>query len=239
MRVAIHQPQYWPWPRYIQKALTADVFVYLDTAQFSKNSLQNRNQIKTAQGALWLTLPVSQHLGQSIRDTKLADLHAPQKHLKTLVANYAKTPGFQFWRAELETLLSPTGDNLCDLAIASTEWMLQKLGATSRRLRASEIADLSPGLQASKLVAGICQSLGARAYLTGQGALDYMAPADFTAIRCAVEVQRWRPFTYPQVPASAPFVADLSTLDLLLNCPDAAAELIAQAGGWDLLWKAE
>ena len=238
MRVAIHQPQYWPWPRYLHKALTADVFVYLDTVQFSKNGLQNRNQIKTSQGPLWLTLPVTQHLGQSIRETRLADARAPQKHFKTLTANYAHAAGFQRWKSELESLFRQGGDNLCDLAIASTEWMLQKLGAPSRRVRASQIAGLDPQLQASKLVAGICQSLGARSYLTGRGALEYMESADFSGIHCGVEAQTWHAFEYPQRPPTGPFVADLSTLDLLLNCPDTAASLIAQAGGWETLWKA-
>jgi hypothetical protein len=237
MRVAIHQPQYWPWPRYLHKAMTADVFVYLDTVQFSKNGLQNRNQIKTAQGPLWLTLPVSQHLGQSIRETRLADARAPVKHFKTLTANYARTAGFQRWKGELEAVFTQPGTSLCDLAIASTEWMLQKLGAVSRRVRASELAGLDPGLQASKLVAGICQLLGARGYLTGRGALEYMQPADFAAIRCEVQVQAWRPFEYPQLPVAEPFVPDLSTLDLLLNCPDTAAGLIAGAGDWEGLWK--
>ena len=36
----------------------ADVFVYLDTVQFEKNSFINRNKIKTPQGVLWLTIPV-------------------------------------------------------------------------------------------------------------------------------------------------------------------------------------
>jgi len=239
MRVAIHQPQYWPWPRYLHKALTADVFVYLDTVQFSKNGLQNRNQIKASQGSLWLTLPVSQHLGQTIRETKLSDPRAPQKHYKTLVANYAKTPGFQRWKGELEATFSHAGANLCDFAIASTEWMLEQLGAKGRRVRASELLGLSPELQASKLVAGICQALGARSYLTGRGALEYMAAADFAAIRCGVEAQTWQPFVYPQLPIDTPFVADLSTLDLLFNCPDTAADLITNAGGWEPLWKTE
>lgn len=238
MRLAIHQPQYWPWPRYLHKALTADVFVYLDTVQFGKNGLQNRNQIKTAQGPLWLTLPVAQKLGQSIRETRLADPRAPGKHFKTLAASYAKTPGFARWKAELDSVLTPPSDSLCDLAIATTEWMLAKLGAANRRLRASELPDLDPAWQASKLVAGLCRTLGARVYLTGRGALEYMEAADFAAAGCAVEVQTWQPFTYLQAPAGTAFAPDLSTLDLLLNCPDEAPGLIARAGGWEPHWKA-
>jgi hypothetical protein len=235
MRVAIHQPQYWPWPRYLHKALDCDVFVYLDTVQFSKNGLQNRNQIKTPQAPLWLTLPVVQHLGQCIGETRLADVRAPLKHFKTLAANYGKTEGFQRWKGELAALLEQPGGNLCELAIASTEWMLGKLGATNRRVRASEL-NLPGDLQASKLVAGLCATLGATAYLTGRGALDYMVEADFHAIRCEVWAQTWAPFTYAQLPSSTPFAADLSTLDLLLNCPDQAGSLVRSAGGWELLW---
>lgn len=236
MRVAIHQPQYWPWPRYVHKALDCDVFVYLDTVQFSKNGVQNRNQIKSSHGLLWLTLPVTQHLGQSLRDTRLAEVRASQRHFKSLAANYAKTEGFQRWKGELEALLTPPATNLCDLSIASTEWMLGKLGATNRRVRASEL-NVPAELQASKLVAGLCSGLGATAYLTGRGALDYMAPEDFREIGCEVWAQTWKPFEYTQHPLPQAFAPDLSTLDLLLNCPDQAGELIRSAGGWELLWK--
>jgi hypothetical protein len=237
MRVAIHQPQYWPWPRYLHKALDCDVFVYLDTVQFSKNGVQNRNQIKTPQGPLWLTLPVAQHLGQSIREARIADARTTQKHFKSLGANYAKTEGFLRWKAELESCFTQPGQDLCGLAIASTEWMLTKLGAKNRRVRASELSCVRGDLQASKLVAGICSVLGATDYLTGRGALDYMAPADFRAIGCAVWAQSWTAFEYPQYPPGVPFAADLSMLDLLLNCPDQAGSLLRAAGGWELLWK--
>ncbi|MED5415780.1 MAG: WbqC family protein, partial [Candidatus Latescibacterota bacterium] len=37
----------------------ADHFILLDSVQFKKNEWQNRNRIKTAQGAQWLTVPGS------------------------------------------------------------------------------------------------------------------------------------------------------------------------------------
>jgi len=44
-------------------------------------------------------------------------------------------------------------------------------------------------------------------------------------------VQQWKPFTYDQT--GTEFVPDLSTLDLLLNCPDQAADMIEVAGSWE------
>ena len=229
MKVAIHQPQYFPWPPYVHKVLSADIFVYLDSVQFSKNGVQNRNQIKTAQGPLWLTIPVRNHLGQLLRDTRVAEPGATRKHWKTIKTSYARTPGFARWQNELESLLDRDAEFLLDAAIASTEWMLNKLNVRAERIKASELDGI--GGEASQLVASICGALRATSYLTGTGALAYLDERDFAEIGCEVMVQQWQPFTYEQV--NGEFVPDLSTLDLLLNSPDAAAELIDTAGSWN------
>ena len=230
MKVAIHQPQYFPWPPYVHKVMSADIFVYLDTVQFSKNGLQNRNQIRTSQGASWLTIPVKQKLGQSIHETEIADQRCSMKHFKTLQGSYARTPGFERWREELEALLAREYKMLVDISVASTDWMLEKLGVTTQLVRASDMSGIEG--EASALVACICKELAADTYLTGTGALAYLDPADFEKIGCDVEVQTWQPFEYTQPGAGDAFVPDLSTLDLLMNCPDDAATLIATAGGW-------
>jgi len=223
VKIAIHQPQYFPWPPYVHKVMSADIFVYLDTVQFSKNGVQNRNQIKTSQGPQWLTVAVKHELGRSILDTPLASASATVKHWKTLQANYARTPGFQRWKDELHALLHQQYLTLDEVAIASTEWMIDKLGISNKRVRGSEI----PGTHghASELVASICEVLEGDQYLTGTGALAYLQVEDFKRIDCEVLVQRWLPFTYQQ--SHGNFTPDLSTLDLLLNEPDRAAELIA------------
>ncbi len=235
MQVAIHQPSYWPWPRYIHKVMSADVFVYLDTVQFSKNGVQNRNQIKTATGAHWLTLSVKHRLGQRIQDTRIAEPGALEKHWQTIANNYRRTPGFPRWKDELERLLlGMQTESLCDAAIATTEWILDKLGVQNKRVRASEISGAIG--TASALIASICSQLGASRYLTGVGAIEYMQAGDFSAIGCEVWMQEWSGLTYPQAYPDAGFVPDLSTLDLLMNCPEDAKELIAAAGQWAPLW---
>ena len=229
MKVAIHQPQYFPWPPYVHKVLSADIFVYLDSVQFSKNGVQNRNQIKTAQGPLWLTIPVRNHLGQLLKDTRVAEPGATRKHWKTIRTSYARTPGFARWQTELESLLDRDSEFLLTPAIDSTEWMLSKLDVRTERIKASEIDGASG--EASKLVASICSALRATSYLTGTGALAYLNQRDFAEIGCEVMVQQWKPFTYDQT--GTEFVPDLSTLDLLLNCPDQAADMIDVAGSWE------
>jgi hypothetical protein len=230
LKVAIHQPQYFPWPRYIHKIMAADVFVYLDTVQFSKNGLQNRNQIKTANGAAWLTIPVKHHFGQKLNEIEVADTHCTSKHWKTLQANYSRTPGFVRWKADLESLLTARYNVLVDVAVASTEWMLDKLAVRTQRMKASNLNKIEG--ESSQLVASICRELEADVYLTGTGAFAYLQTNDFSAINCQIQAQHWTAFEYEQANQKAGFVDDLSTLDLLLNCPDSAALHINEAGSW-------
>ena len=111
--------------------------------------------------------------------------------------------------------------------------MLEKLETNARRIKSSDLQNVSG--ESSKLIASICRELGADEYLTGTGALAYLNASDFSAINCEIQVQQWTPFKYDQPHAKAGFVADLSTIDLLLSCPDLAATLIAEAGSWQPL----
>jgi hypothetical protein len=109
--------------------------------------------------------------------------------------------------------------------------MLEKLKVDTKRVRASELTGIEG--EASKLVASICRAVVATSYLTGTGALGYMDLEDFSQIGCEVQVQKWQPFEYEQAHPKVGFVPDLSTLDLLLNCPETSAELIRTAGRWE------
>ena len=75
--VAIHQPHYLPWQPYLAKVLACDVFIYLDSVQYQKNGVQNRNQIKTSQGTKWLTVPVHRTSQQTLHQTMVAVATGP------------------------------------------------------------------------------------------------------------------------------------------------------------------
>ena len=84
MIVAIHQPNYIPWSGYFYKILKSDVFIFLDDAQYTKNSFINRNRIKTPTGEAWLTVPVKASLTDKINEVVYADAQWKKKHIKSL-----------------------------------------------------------------------------------------------------------------------------------------------------------
>ena len=94
-KLACIQSNYIPWKGYFDIINTSDEFVIYDDVQYTKNDWRNRNKIKTQNGALWLTIPVSlsNRFGQLIKDAKVADYRWARKHWLTIEQNYRKTDG--------------------------------------------------------------------------------------------------------------------------------------------------
>ena len=212
--VAIHQPQYLPWIPYIDKINSCDIFVYLDNVQFQKNGVQNRNQIKTPQGASWLTVPVHANLTETIATTKICDRQWQKKHLKTLQQNYARARFAELLSQEFQPLLERPWEYLADLNIAVTEWLLKFFDVNCTRVRASQLE-----VTGSKddLILNICQAVGATAYLSGQGAKSYQNKAKFSDLGIVLMYQDFQNQPYAQCYPKTGFVTDLSAIDLVLN----------------------
>ena len=73
-KVAILQSNYIPWKGYFDMIASVDEFILYDDMQYTRRDWRNRNQIKTAQGLKWLTIPVcvKGKYYQKIRDTEIA-----------------------------------------------------------------------------------------------------------------------------------------------------------------------
>jgi hypothetical protein len=223
MVVAIHQPQYLPWVPYFDKADQADVFVYLDDVQFQKGGVQNRNQIQTAQGPRWLSVPLRASLGLMIHQTPVADQQWQKKHVRTIEQEYRRAPFFSWFGEGLRSLLEREWTFLAELNIAVTEWMMERFAIRSRRVRSSELGVAGT---ADDRVIAICRALGATEYLSGGGARAYQDPQKFAAHGIALRYQDYCSQPYPQCHSAAALTPDLSALDLLLNTGPEAREIL-------------
>jgi hypothetical protein len=221
--VAIHQPQYLPWLPYCDKADNCDVFVYLDNVQYQKNGLQNRNQIKTATGPTWLTIPVHATLSKMIAETGIADPRWQKKHIRSIEMNYARAPHLECFSGQLKPIMERDWTILADLNIAVTDWFFERLGIKCKRVRAS---DLSVAGEADDLVVNICEAVGAEVYISGQGARDYQDEKKFQERGIELRYQEYRNPPYPQCYSDIGFVPNLSALDLILNTGPQAREIM-------------
>lgn len=231
MNVAIHQPQYLPWLPYFLKIEEADVFIFLDTVDFQKNGVQNRNQIKTAQGAHWLTVPVKQQLGQKIVDVKIDHQSGwRHKHLQTIRQCYQKAAAFNSYVPYLEALYAREWTSLNELNIEIITSLMDWMNIRTPVLRSSQMKALG---SASELVLNLCLEVGGSRYLSGAGGKNYLKQDAFLDVGVQICYQDYKlPESYPQMFPQAGFINHLSALDILFNCGDAWRDFLPSGGGW-------
>jgi hypothetical protein len=229
VKVAIHQPQYLPWLGYLAKWAAADLFVFLDTVQYEKNGWQNRNRIKTPDGARWLTVPVRARLGTRIADVSIdVEQPWPARHLRAIEGAYADAPYWPSVRDALGQLYAEPWDRLAPTAVASAQVLAQALGVTTEtRLASSFVVDDDD--PTGRLVA-LCKAVGADTYLAGGHGAKYMDGKRFADAGIRVLYQAYSHPIYAQ--QHGDFVPFLSGLDLLLMHGDASLAILRRGDAW-------
>ena len=202
---------------------SVDEFVLLDEVQFTRRDWRNRNRIKTPAGPVWLTIPV-QAKGkyfQKISETEVSDPEWAERHWKTLVANYGRTPHFSAYRETLERCyLDCTESRLSLINRRFLDTICNILG----------IATLIVDSAAYSLVEGkterlvsLCAQAGADVYVSGPAAKAYVEEEIFHAAGIMVEYFDYS--DYPEYPQNhPPFDHAVTVLDLLFHTGSKAAE---------------
>ena len=227
--VAIHQPNYIPWPGYFHKLAACDAFVYLDAVQYPRGrSFAARNRIKTPNGVTYLTIPVSVPKGHegkaSYLEVELADEKWRRKHLATVEQSYGRAPHFEEVFPLYERGLE-AGETLVDINLGLIDAFAEYLGIGTKRVRLSEL--LPSFGQKTELIVDVCRALDADAYLSGSGGgreyTDEAVLADH-----GIELQ-FDEYEYPRYEQLwGDFEPNLSVLDVLFNCGSASRDLVVR-----------
>lgn len=227
--VAIHQPNFLPWPGFFHKWQISDAMVLLDTVQFEKNEWQNRNRIKTAQGPRWLTVPVHYRFPETMREVRIATGPWTRKICAGIEQAYAKAPHFKpYWPAIKAILLHPPC-LLCELNVTLIRLLGTYLGCRAPLYLASEL-DVRERDPSTRLVA-MCRAVGGDAYLSGREGRRYLRPEAFADAGMSLYFQQVEAPVYPQ--QHGEFVPCLSSLDLLFNTGPEAARIVRGMGGME------
>jgi hypothetical protein len=223
-KVAIHQPEYFPWLGYFDKARRADVFVLLDDVQFDRSSLQHRARVAGPNGPVWLTIPFVHRFPQRIDEVVVADDRWRSKHWKTLQACYGRAAGWKDAAPQLESFFAVPRPRLVEATIGSVQLMLDVLGVGTRVVRSSA---LGVSGQKADLVLEICRTLGATRYLSGRTGAAYLDAAVFASAGVEIEVQSFTVSPYPKL-REPDEPRGLSALDAWLNVGAGAGTLLEE-----------
>ncbi len=217
MIVSIHQPQYIPWIPYFLKIKKSDIFVLLDNVAYQKNGIQNRNQIKGANGPIWLTVPVNKKLGQLISTIKISnDTQWQTKHINSIKNSYSSTNYYSDFIEGFIKIYKKDFTYLADLNIEIIKYILLYLDIKTTVIKASELNLSEKG---SDLILQICRNLKASKYISGVGGKEYLREIDFTASNIEIEYKEWQSKNeYKQNFNKIGFVHGLSSIDYIFNC---------------------
>jgi hypothetical protein len=219
MTIAIHQPNYIPYPGYFAKMMQADVWVWLDNVQYtfgSAKAVTNRNKIKSNNGELMLTIPVIKSSGPIIKDIEIDyKQNWVEKHLKTIEQFYKKSPNYSDVIAIIESELNKNHQYLSDLNIALNEKIAAHLKINIEFKKASEITT-DHTLQRDDLLIHLVQICHGDKYLSGKGGLKYMELDKYEVAKIEVEFMKYTPKEYNQ--NYPPFIENLSIVDFMFCC---------------------
>jgi len=214
MIVSIHQPQYLPWLGYFDKIDRADVFVLLDTVQYKKNEWQNRNRIKTARGAQWLTVPVTYRYPQLICEVGVNGCERWQhRQQQALATNYRKAPHWGHLAGFFEEVISRSWETIAELNIHVVKRLAAILGITTPIHVASGLGSF-PVDPDERLIA-LTKHFGAGTYLAGNGGHEYMDLEKYRRAEVDVLFQDYRHPRYDQL--FGEFESNMSVIDLIYN----------------------
>jgi hypothetical protein len=221
MRTAIIQSCYIPWKGFFDLVGQCDTYVILDRAQFVKRHWHNRNQIKTAHGLEWLTIPVNTkgRFDQPIDEVEISEPWT-DRHWRAIELAYGRAPFFGDYREKVRGWYERAAQE--KLLTAVNELFLREL-ASLLELRTRIVRDTAypgDGRKTERLV-NIGKAAGATAYLSGPSARAYLDESLFAQAGIAVE---WMSYDgYPEYSQRhGDFAPAVSVLDVLFNTgPDA------------------
>ena len=228
--VVVLQSNYIPWKGYFDLINDADVFIFYDDLQFTKNDWRNRNKIKTEQGLRWLSIPVGSNAKRLICDVALNDASWQKCHWNSLQRQYEKCSFFKLYREFFEDIyLNRIWTNLSELNHALIKTIAQDILGIKTQFRDSREFALH-GKKLDRLLDLVLQS-EATHYITGPAARGYIEPARFAEMK--VELV-WKDYShYPEyAQAHPPFEHGVTILDLLFNAgPQASWYIWGWRGG--------
>ncbi|CCK75584.1 conserved hypothetical protein [Oleispira antarctica RB-8] len=217
---SVMQPTFLPWVGYFDLIDNSDDFIFYDDVQFTKQSWQSRNQIKTANGVIWLTVPLKKHeLSSKINQIEINNAKPwVPKLLKTLFFTYQKTKHFKEAYTFFDDLFNAKEYlMLSDLSISIIEALIIRLGMCTQLHRSSNMKDLGDDRELRLI--NICKSLECDNYLSAKGSALYIEANRPSGIFPDYDIELYyQNFNHPEYSQiHGDFEAYMSIVDLIFN----------------------
>ncbi len=217
-KIAILQSNYIPWKGQFDLIDAVDEFILYDDMQYTRRDWRNRNCIKTAQGLLWLTIPVKVKgkFDQRICDVEIEEKSWAKKHWSSIRQNYAKAAHFKQFEEQFAHLYekAATLNRLVDVNSLFLRSICDIFAIKTKITSSLDYGETD--LTKTARLVYLCQKAQANFYLSGPAAKDYIIPELFW--NQGIEFAYANYAHYPEYKQLyGDFAHNVSVLDLLFN----------------------
>jgi len=227
--VTIHQPNYLPWIGLFSKIVLSDCLIIYDIAQYTSNSVINRNKIRTNNGFCYLTIPIEKkYYTLRIKDVPLPENRKWQEeHWKTIYQNYARAPYFKYHAEFFAQLYKTDFKYLWQINEKILLYLLESFDIKVEILKASEL-NIDSSLRKTDMLIACLKCAGTDVYLSGPSGKNYLEYEKFSQNQISLKFFK---FNHPVYKQRYPgFESNLSAIDLLFNLGPEATIIIKNAG---------
>ena len=170
VRLALHQPSFFPWGGFFQKINQCDIFIILSNCPYTRRSYTNRFDID----GKWFTMSVD----KVPRDTDIKDIRYtnPMRDFDTIIRkNPQESKILEIFKEDISNSLVETNvkiiKRICDIMSITTPI----------------VGDFPTSEISTNRLVEICQYYGASTYLSGTGGKNYMDMRSFEDVGIDVE----------------------------------------------------
>ena len=218
MKVVILQSNYIPWKGYFDLINDADLFIFYDEVQYTKNDWRNRNQICTKNGLQWLTIPV----GKDAVNGKISEVQLTpewqQLHYKSLFLGYKSADHFkQLEEIMNDYLVEKKWNSLKEL----NQYLIKKISLLLEIDTKFEDSSkyILEGDRVTRLIS-LLEQAGASEYISGPGAKNYLdGSEDLFAQKNITLTYKKYPVYKPYKQFNNEFQNSVSILDMIAHLP--------------------
>ena len=224
MKIAIHQPNFFPYSGFFHKLINVDTLVLLDDVQFEFD-LTNRNKIISKNND-WIRISIPTNKSNkfySINKVEINnEINWKERNWKLILDSYCDSPFFYIYKEYLKNLFSKDWKFLFDINYDTLMKTLNWLDLKINIVRSSTLNIAGSGTE--RLV-NICKILDSNEYVSGIGGKRYLDENLFNSNNIKLSFPNYSPITYTQH-NSKQFIENLSILDLLMNMGPKSLEQI-------------
>ena len=215
MKIAIHQPNFFPYSGFFHKLINVDTLVLLDDVQFEFD-LTNRNKIISKNND-WIRISIPTNKFNKFYPINKVEINNEinwkEKNWKLILDSYSDSPFFYIYEEYLKNLFSKDWKFLFDINYDTLMKTFNWLDLKINIVLSSTLNIASSGTE--KLV-NICKILDSNEYVSGIGGKRYLDENLFNSNNIKLSFQNYSPIVYTQH-NSKQFIENLSILDLLMN----------------------